>query len=289
MMRVGKGLARGIVVASVVLTSGPLSDPAPSRLERPLRFIRSQDFTPLFDVVRKRLEGHFTPEREARFFEALFGVSGKWKAMTRGPEAYERFVGRTFEKSLLEPADLARVTESIRQDWSFGMRSSENRLLALVHADLRPFRPELTLEGLRLEYRDLALSLAPSVLQDLGMNAASLAGSEAAAMLLTAALTSTGLIGGAVTTGAAGGVWTFGVGLAVGLAVGLVIDQTAGEAYEESARIQIHLRVNEVRNRMIDQVFEALARAVILHRDLQERCVRALYEGGPHGLPMARR
>ena len=281
MMRVGKGLARGIVVASVVLTSGPLSDPAPSRLERPLRFIRSQDFTPLFDVVRKRLEGHFTPEREARFFEALFGVSGKWKAMTRGPEAYERFVGRTFEKSLLEPADLARVTESIRQDWSFGMRSSENRLLALVHADLRPFRPELTLEGLRLEYRDLALSLAPSVLQDLGMNAASLAGSEAAAMLLTAALTSTGLIGG--------GVWTFGVGLAVGLAVGLVIDQTAGEAYEESARIQIHLRVNEVRNRMIDQVFEALARAVILHRELQERCVRALYEGGPHGLPMARR
>jgi hypothetical protein len=283
------GLARGILVAAVVFTSGRMADPAPSPLDRPLKFIRSQDFAPLLDVARKRLEGHFSPEREARFFESVFSLSGKWKAMTRGREAYERFVGRTFERTVVEPGELAAVTEAIRRDWAFGMAASENRLLALVYSDLRPFRPELTMERLHLEYHDLAASLAPRVLKDLGMNAVSIAASEAAVMLLAAAMTSAGLSGGAAATGAAGGPWTLGVSLVVGLVVGIAIDQTAGEAYEEGARTQIHLQVNGIRNRMIDDVFEALARAAITYRELQERCVRVLYEGGPHERSVAGR
>ena len=288
-MRVGMGLARGILVAAVVFTSGRMADLPPYRLDRPLNFIRSQDFAPLFAVARMRVEGHFSPDREARFLESVFSFSGKWKAMTRGREAYERFVGRTFERTLLDPRELAAVTEAIRGDWAFGMEASQNRLLALVYSELRPFRPELTMTRLHVEYRELASSLAPQVLRDLGMNAVSIAASEAAVMLLTTALTSAGLMGGAVATGAAGGPWTFGVSLAVGLGVGIVIDQTAGEAYEAGARTRVRLQVNEVRDRMIDEVFEALAQAALSFQKLQERCVRALYEGGSHGRVVAGR
>lgn len=289
MKRVGRGLARGIVVAAVVFTGGTLADPAPSPLDRALRHIRSQDFTPLFDVARKRVEGHFTAGRERVFHESLFSLSGKWKAATRGREGYERFVRRSFEKALLEPSDLARIGEAIRQDWALGVAAADNRLLAILEEDLRPLHPQLTLPVLRAEFDRLAESLLPAVLEDLGMNLVSIAGSEAGVVIVMAALGSTGLLGEAAAAGATAGPWTFGVGLAVGLLVGLAIDWTAGEAYEDVARQQVHLQVNEVRNRMIDDVFEALARAVISYRTLQERCVRALHEGRIHDLAAARR
>jgi hypothetical protein len=279
MRRVSIWLARGILLAAVGFTGGRLDDPGPSPLFRSLEHIRAQDFSPLFAVARKRLEGHFTPEREKQFFETLFGVSGKWKAMTRGREAYERFVRRSFERTVLDPDELARVAEAIRQDWAFGLASAENRLLAILYEDLRPTHPRLTLPVLRARFDRLAADLVPCVVRDLGLNVASLVGSEAAAVILTSALTSTGLFGGAVAAGAAGGAWTFGIGLVVGLAVGFVIDGTAGEVYEDIGRQQIHLQVNDLRNRMINDVFDALARAVATYRKLQEDCVRAVYEG----------
>ena len=289
MKRVSKGLARGIVVAAVMFSGGRLADPAPSALEKTLLHIRTQDFSPIFHVARKRVEGHFTAERERAFLDSLFCMSGKWKALTRGREAYDRFVRRSFEKALLEPRDLGRVGEALRQDWAFGAEAARNRLLAVVQEDLLPAHPGLTLPALRAEFDRLAELLLPSVLEDLGMNLASIAGSEAAVVILVAALGSTGLLGEAAMAGAAGGPWTLGVGLAIGLVVGLAIDLTAGEAYEDVARQRIHLQVDEVRNRMIDDVYEALARAVISYRMLQERCVRALYEGRIHELPVARR
>jgi hypothetical protein len=286
---VSGGLARGIVVTAVVFTGGRLADPAPSPLDRSLRHLRAQDFAPLFEVARKRLEGHFTKDKERAFFESLFSLSGKWKAFSRGPEAYDRFVRRSFERTVLVPAELARIGQAIRQDWAFGLAAAENRLMVALCEDLRPLRPELSLPELRAEFDRLAESLLPSVLHDLGMNLVSMAGSEAAVVILTSALGSAGLLGEVVTAGAAGGPWTFGVSLAVGLLVGLVIDCTAGEAYEEVAQLKIHLQVTEVRNRMIDDVYEALARAVISYRVLQERCIRALYEGRPHELSSSRR
>jgi hypothetical protein len=289
MKRVSTGLARGILLAAVVFSGGRLADPAPSPLEKTLRHLRSQNFTPIFEVARKRVEGHFTVEREGAFFESLFSMSGKWKALTRGPEAYARFVRRSFEKTLVEPAELRRVGEAIRQDWAFGAAAARNRLLAVLQEDLLPLHPGLALPELRAEFDRLAGELLPSVLQDLGLNLVSIAGSEAAVVILTAALGSTGLLGEAAMAGAAGGPWTLGVGLAIGLAVGLAIDLTAGEAYENVARQRIHLQVDEVRNRMVDDVYEALARAVISYRVLQERCVRALHEGRLHELSAARR
>lgn len=280
MVRVGKGLARGIVAAAVLLTGGRLGESVPTPLQRTLAYLRTQDFTPVFEVARRRVEGHFTPEKERRFRDSLFSMSGKWKALTRSEEAYARYVRRSFERCLLDPSELASLTEAVRKDWLFGVSSAENRLLGVVYRDLRPFRPELTSLSLQARYESLSRSLLPSVVRDLGLNAVSFAGSEAAVSLLAAVVASTGVAGEAAGAAAlAGGPWTFGAGLAVGLAVGLVIDQTAGEAYEDLARTQIQLQVNDLRNRMIDQVYDALARAVISYRRLQEQCVRAIYEG----------
>ena len=288
MRRVSTGLARGIILAGVLFTGGHLADPAPSHLDRALRRVRAQDYVPLFSLARQRLERHFTRERELAFFESLFSLSGKWKAISRGQEAYGRFVRRTFEKTVLPPEELARIARAIRDDWTYGIQSAENRLLVQICEDLRPIRPALTLPALRAQFDGLARELLPSVLKDLGLNLASMAGSEAAVVLVTAALAQAGLLGEAVAAGAAGGPWSFGVSLAVGLIVGLVIDLTAGEAYEEVAKLKIHLKVVEIRNRMIDDVYEALARALISYRRLQERCIREIYEGRTHELALHR-
>src|ERR1043166_7699490 len=237
MARVGPMLARGIAIAAVFFMGGRLSGPAPSRLDRSLRFIRSQNFSPVLEVARRRIEGHFSREREERFLDALFSMSGKWKAATRGREAYERFVARTFERIVLEAEALAARLEKIREDWSFSMAAAENRLLAVVYDDLSPARPGLSMSELRVDYARLSASLAPLVLRDLGINFISIGGSEVASILLTSALASSGII-----AGASAGAWTFGAGLVAGLAVGLVIDETAGAAYEEVARRQLHLK-----------------------------------------------
>lgn len=280
MSRVGKGLARGIVIAAVLLAGGRLGDPSPTPLQKTLAYLRTQDFSPLFAVARQRIEAHFSAQKERAFVESLFSLSGKWKALTRSTRSYEHFVTRSFEKCLLDPAELARLSEAIRQDWAFGVSSAENRLLGVMVQNLRPFRPELTELTLRSRFDRQLENFLPLVVQDLGMNFVSFAGAEAAVSLLTSIVASTTVAGEAAgATALAGGPWTFGAGLAVGLVVGFVIDQTAGEANEDLVRTQVRLRVSELRNRMIDEVFDALARAVLTYRRLQEQCVRAIYEG----------
>ena len=40
--------------------------------------------------------------------------------------------------------------------------------------------------------------------------------------------------------------------------------------------MEVRRHVNDLRNRIIDGVYDALARALAAHRRLQERCIRAL-------------
>jgi hypothetical protein len=289
MKRVGLALARGIVFAAVLLTGGRLGDltsspPASSAaLERALGHVRAQDFSPIFDLAGRRLSGYFTVEREDRFLEAVFSLSGKWKAVTRGKASYERFIRKTFEKHVFNPEEFGEVLEGIRGDYLQGLAAAENRLLVVLFEDLRVERPGLTFEGLHLEYRGLAQALAPHVLRDLGMNGVALLGSEAASMVLVAALTSAGFLGGGAAAGGASGPWTFGAGLVVGIVAGLALDAVVGETYEDAARMELRRHVNALRNRVIGDVTETIARALIAHRALQERCVRAMFEGGSHG------
>jgi len=280
MKRVGALLARGIVVSVVLLAGGPLIDPGPSRTARALGLVRSQDFTPIFTIAGRRVSDYFDPKKETLFLDEVFSLSGKWKAVTRGRASYERYIRKAFEAKIFSTREFDQVLEQIRADYVYGTAAAENRLLVALYDDVRTARPGLTFESFRSEYQSLAASLAPVVMRDLGMNIISIVGSDAAAVLLVAALSSAGILGSSVAAGTAGGPATFGVSLAVGIAAGLALDAIVGEVYEDAARMEVRRHVTELRNRAIDDVHGALVKALLAYRTLQERCVVELYEGG---------
>lgn len=288
MNRVGVQLARGIVVAAVLLSGGPLVDPGPSRTARAVALVRAQDFTPLFDIAGRRVSDYFDPRKEARFLEEAFSFSGKWKAVTRSRESYEKHVRRIFEKHVFSARDFETVLDQIRADFAYGTAAAENRLLVALYDDIRPVRPGLSFEKFRMEYGEVASTLAPQVLRDLGMNIVSFAGSDAAAVLLVAALSSAGILGGSVAAGSAGGPVTFGASLAIGLVAGIALDAIVGDAYEDAARIEVRRHICDLRNRLIDDVHDALVKALLAYRRLQERCIVELYEGGTDEHPARR-
>jgi hypothetical protein len=279
MKRVGALLARGIAVAGVLLSGGTLDDPGPSRTSRALAIVRAQDFTPLFDIAGRRVSDYFDPKKEELFLEEVFSLSGKWKAVTRGRDSYGRYVRKVFEQKIFKAQEFDQVLEQIRADYAYGTAAAENRLLVTLYDDVRPARPVLSFESFRTEYRDLAAALAPIVMRDLGMNIVSLVGSDTAAVLLVAALSSAGVLGSSVAAGTAGGPATFGISLAVGVAAGVALDAIVGAAYEDAARAEVRRHVNVLRNRAIDDVHDALVKALLAYRTLQERCVVKLYEG----------
>ncbi len=282
MKRVGVRLARGIVAAAVLFTGGTLVDSVPSRTARALALVRAQDFTPIFDLAGRRIDDYFDPRKGDLLLEDLFGMAGKWKAVTRGHDSYERHVRKVFEERVFSPSDFQVVLDQIRADYAYGIAAMENRLLVALYDDIRPAHPDLSFDAFRSEYGGLATSLAPQVVRDLGMNLVSFAGSDAAAVLLVAALTSTGILGGSVAAGAASGPFTFGVSLAVGVIAGVALDAVVGSAYEDAGRAEIRRQINALRNRVIDDVHAALVKAILAYRALQERCVVELYEGGSH-------
>ncbi|HVR84011.1 MAG TPA: hypothetical protein VMU54_06855 [Planctomycetota bacterium] len=282
MKRVGVWLARGIVVAAALLTGGRLGDPTPSGAARAVALVRSQDFTPIFDMAGRRIDAYFDPRKTDQLIEDLFSLSGKWKAVTRGRESYERHVRKVFEERVCSAEGFDSVLRQIRGDYDFGLRAAENRLLVALYDDVRPSRPELTFEAFRAEYRDLSAVLGPDVLRDLGMNLISFVGSDAAAVLFVAALSSTGILGTSVAAGATGSPLTFGLSLAAGLIAGIALDALVGDAYEDAARMEVRRQVNALRNKALDDVHAALVKALLAYRTLQERCVVQLYEGGFH-------
>jgi hypothetical protein len=281
MRRVSAWLARGILPAAFFGAASVLHAPTPNSLEQALDRVHRQDFSPAFSLAGDRIRGYFRNLREDEFIDEIFGVGGKWKAVTRGRESYEKYVRRSFEKHLFDPAAFQGVLERIREDWAFAAGAAGNRLRVEVYADLQGVHPELSLDRFQAEYDNLAAALAPEVLRDLGMNGVSMAGSEAASVLMVGALTSAGLLGG-TAAGAATGVWTFGVGLVVGVAAGLAIDAVVGEASEDAARAEIRRQLNGLRNRIVESVYASVARAVEAQVRIQEACIREMFKGGNH-------
>lgn len=277
----GSRLARGIFGAATLLVcAGTLSSPPPPPGPDPARAlerVRAQAFGPVFQTAYDRIDAAFDSRRQEAFLEQVFGFGSKWKALTRSRASFERYVRRTFEKTVFEPAAFeAEVLDRIRADWDAAARAAENRVLAAVWDDFRAARPQLRFEALAQEHRRLAAALAPKILSDLGINAVSIAASEATAVAFTSALAGAGILG----AGGASGPWTLGVSLVVAVAVGWTIDATAGEAWEDAARAQVRGQVSVLRNRMLEDVDAALVKAVDAWRRVQEASVVELYRGG---------
>jgi hypothetical protein len=288
MVRVSSWLARGIAAGLFLSGAGDLSSPPPPRLDEALHRIRSQDFAPIFELAGHRVQGYFAPEKQEKFLEEVFSLSGKWKAVTRSQASYERFLRKAFERHVFDAREFARVLDQVRADCTFVATASENRLLVALYEGYRRERPRVSFPEFKADYGRLAAELAPQVLADLGMNGVSILGAEAFTTIVVAALASAGLLGGSVAAGGAGGPWTLGVSLVVGVAVGVILDSIAGAACEDAARMEIRGHVNDLRNRIVRDVAGALEAAIVAHVRVQEECVRALFEGGRDGR-MARR
>ena len=279
--RVGFWPARGIfgAVALLFLGAGRLSDPSPSldiappvpHPERALAFIRAQDFAPVLDAAGRRVAAYFDDARQAAFLDEVFSLTGKWKLATRSRASYEKAVRRAFERHVHRPEEFrARVLDPLRDDLAFAVLAAENRLLVTVYEDLRSWAPTLEFAALRAEHAELVDVLTPLVARDLGINLIAVAAGEAAASLFSAGLAAAG-----VTSGP----WTFGIGLAAGVAAGIAVDATAGAAWEDAARARVRAEVNALRNRLMTDVDDALARAVLGWRRAQEEAVTRLYTG----------
>ncbi len=273
--------ARGIVLAAALaLGAGNLASPPPAAAPPPpdparaLAVLRAQDFGPLLDAAGRRVQAYFDDARQAAFVEELFSLKGKWKAATRGQASYEKSVRRAFERHVYRPDDFrARVVDAVREDLAFAVRAAENRVLVAVLDDLRARSPSLAFDVLRAEHARLVADLAPLVARDLGMNVVSIAAGEAAVSLFSAACAGAGL---------ASGPWTFGAGLLAGLAAGIAVDATAGAACEDAARARVRTDVNALRNRLLSDLDDALAKALRGWRRAQEAAITDLYRGDRH-------
>jgi hypothetical protein len=276
------------VSAGILLAGGRLSESVESPLDRAVRKVRSQSYLPLFDLASDRVRGAFRREGEDAFVAELMSASGKWKALTRGRESYERHVRKLFERTVFGPATLEGLLSGLKGDLAHGFSALENRLLVEIEADVRVARPDLVLPDVQAEYGRLASDLASQVARDLGLNVVSFAAGEAASALGISALAAGGAWGGAIAAGGAAGAGTLGVGLLLGIGAGLAVDWAVGDVYEEVARAEVRRAAGVLRNRVADGVHAALADACLRHRAFQEARVRALFEGGRDG-GMARR
>ena len=66
MKRVSMRLARGIVVAAFLLWGAKLGDSSLTPLQKTLSYLRAQDFSPLFQAARGRVEAHAGVVQEVR-------------------------------------------------------------------------------------------------------------------------------------------------------------------------------------------------------------------------------
>ncbi len=285
MRRVSQKLARGIFLAVLLVAGGRLSSSTPSSLERARGFIRSQNFSPTFQLAGDRIEGYFRSRDIEGFIDEVFSLGGKWKAVTWRQASYEEYIGEAVERHLVSTREVNDLLERIRGDFRFALEASHNRLITVLYTEVRRERPRLPLGEFRATFKGLASELAPSVLDDLGMNVTSIVGAEAAVMITAAAMSSSTIMGSSAAVGAAAGPWTFGTGLVVGITVGMIIDSVAGAESEDAARAQIRKELNLLRNRLFHEVDGALIKGFVAHLGLQEACARSLCQGGRHGAP----
>jgi len=273
-------------VLLILASCGRPSGPDVADLARASAHRHSAEAMQVLDLVGQRIEEFFSKRRPGveAFSNELFSFRGKWRALFWSREDFERHVRRRFEATLFRPEDFDReVVAAVREDLAFAIDASEAGLASDLSRWVRPSRKGDLAVDLKPELSKL---VASRVLEDLGLNLASIVGSEAAATAGTAALARAGLLG-AAAAGGAGASWaTLGVSLVVGVAVGLVIDATVGDELEEEAKDAIRVELARLRRRMMEEengLWNAARRVLESHGRAMERSAVRLVEESRHG------
>ena len=239
----------------------------------------------VLDLVGRRIEDFFASrqERVEAFSDDVFSLGGKWRAIFWGRDDFERHIRRRFEARVFRPEDFEReVVAPVREDLAFAIDASEAGVAADLSAWARASRPGVAATDLKPELSRLVAGL---VLKDLGLNIASIAGSEVAVMAASAILTRAGILGASAAAGAASSWATLGIGLVVGTVVGIIIDSVVGDELEDVARDAVRFELDALRRRMLegeDGLWQAAKRALEAHGKALERSAARLVEDGDH-------
>jgi hypothetical protein len=211
------------------------------------RFQRVRDF---FAEKKRRTGG---------FADAVLGWGGKWafvKGKLFGDEGkgHQEYLRSVFEEHLFTNDDLQNLLQVIIAGYLSDLEGQENALLVAIRADLcDPESPALqSLAALRSDeafeaaYKKTLADAVPVVSRDLGITVGREAGvwigSEIAAAITvriaSAVAVRLGISGGILSTGAASGLTTLGIGLAVGFVVDGAVDWIMKQAgYDPAGQI----------------------------------------------------
>ncbi|HKS17330.1 MAG TPA: hypothetical protein VJU16_08455, partial [Planctomycetota bacterium] len=169
------------------------------------------------------------------------------------------------------------------EDLAFAIDASEAGLAADMNQWARAARPGVAPPDVRPALTRLVSVL---VLDDLGLNIASIAGSEVAVMAASAILTRAGILGSSVAAGAGTSWATLGIGLVVGAVAGIVIDAAVGDELEEAARETVRMELDGLRRKLMeseDGLWRAARRALEVHARALEKSAVTVAEGTEHG------
>ncbi|HZL71342.1 MAG TPA: hypothetical protein VFC86_02685 [Planctomycetota bacterium] len=275
-----------LLVASI-LVAGSCSKPSAPSADAARACARrhsAQSFQVL-DLVSRRIEDFFGRRQPGvdAFSEELFGLRGKWRALFWSREDFETHVRRRFQARVFRPEDFEReVVEAVREDLVFAIEASEAGLAADLNGWARASREGVRTTDVKPELSRMVASL---VVKDLGLNVASIAGSEVAALAASAILTRAGVFGASVAAGAGTSWMTMGISLIVGTIVGIVIDAVIGDELEDTARETIRFEMDALRRKMMeseDGLWRAARRALEAHGRALERSAGLLTEGSGH-------
>jgi hypothetical protein len=221
-----------------------------ARVEKSLRRVHE------FFAERKR--------QTRQFGEVVLSLRGKWswvrsKLPLTDSEQHFRFLREQFEAHVFTPMELTKTIEDAVVDYFDSAQAIDNQLLSQIRTDLRgdEFRQLRAIPVFqdRVFPDDAAQKLLGDVnelvAQDLGVDATKKVGVAVAAVVveriaervLFAVATRLGISAGIVSTGAASGAVTFGVGLIAAIIVDLTVDslmQLAGFDPEEQVAQKIN-------------------------------------------------
>jgi hypothetical protein len=275
-----------LVILLGALSCGRPAGPSPAERARESARRHSSQAFQVLDLVSSRIEEFFGRRQEKiqAFSDEIFSLRGKWRALFWGREDFERHVRRRFENLVFRSEDFDReVVEPVRADLAFAIDASEAGVAADLERWARASRGDVSAPDVRPA---LSRLVANEVLGDLGINVASLAVSEAAALAASQILTRAGVFGASVAAGAGASWATFGITLVVGAVVGIVIDSTIGEELEGAAGDTVRFELDALRMTMMesrDGVWWAARRALETHGRALERSAGQLVKGGKHG------
>ncbi len=205
------------------------------------------------DRYLERIRGFFEDRKQGtkEFSENVLGWSGKWafvqeKLFGESNRSHRDFLRQEFDRTIFTERELKEWIENTVSGFISHLEGQENDLLVKIRMDISendlPTLQALSSlrsdEVFRGEFRKVLKEVIPIVARDLnvtiGREAAVFVGSEIATIvtmkIAQAVAIRLGVSSGILGTGAASGVATFGVGLALGFVVDGVADWAMKQA-----------------------------------------------------------